>query len=373
MSRFLTHARWNQGTKNATLLIFNHNLTRPQIKSSAISIPNITLQSFRTKSPQAQASVSHDAIDSNSTSQDFSSPPFPLSPPVQKQPILVVDELSWCIPNPPLNTGTPVYHHGIKLVQGAHKLPQFLQETLPSILPTHPDYPHLNTREAFITDVLEGIKAAPMSIRLTPHILSLVNWQNPLEDPLLKQFLPIKSTFLPDHPKLSLDSLHESLDSPCAGLVHRYPDKVLFLVTSVCPLYCRFCTRSYAVGGNTEVVTKTPAKPLLKRWNEALDYITRTPAVQDVVVSGGDGYYLEPNQLRYIGERLLAIPHVRRFRIASKGLGVAPSRILDPNDQWTDELITLSKMARAMGKQIALHTHLNHKSEFSWVTLCVAV
>lgn len=68
-----------------------------------------------------------------------------------------------------------------------------------------------------------------MSIRLTPHILSVIDWTNPLEDPLRRQFIPMKSTFVPDHPKLTLDSLHEKEDSPAPGLVHRYPEKVLFL------------------------------------------------------------------------------------------------------------------------------------------------
>jgi lysine 2,3-aminomutase len=68
-----------------------------------------------------------------------------------------------------------------------------------------------------------------MSIRLTPHILSLIDWSNPLEDPLRRQFIPMKSTFEPDHPKLTLDSLHEADDSPVQGFVHRYVDKGLFL------------------------------------------------------------------------------------------------------------------------------------------------
>jgi lysine 2,3-aminomutase len=68
-----------------------------------------------------------------------------------------------------------------------------------------------------------------MSIRLTPYILSLMDWSSPLEDPLRRQFLPMKSEIVPDHPKLSLDSLGEIGDSPVEGLVHRYPDRALFL------------------------------------------------------------------------------------------------------------------------------------------------
>lgn len=64
---------------------------------------------------------------------------------------------------------------------------------------------------------------------LRPYILSRVDWQNPRNDPIFRQFLPLKSMMLPDHPKLTLDSLHEEADSPVSGLVHRYPDKALFL------------------------------------------------------------------------------------------------------------------------------------------------
>lgn len=83
------------------------------------------------------------------------------------------------------------------------------------------------TRDDFIADVMDGIRLAPMSIRLTPHILSLVDWSNALVDPIRRQFIPLKSSLKPDHPQLTLDSLHETRDSPVPGLVHRYPDLVL--------------------------------------------------------------------------------------------------------------------------------------------------
>lgn len=73
------------------------------------------------------------------------------------------------------------------------------------------------------------MKVAPMAVRLTPHILSVVNWTRPLDDPIRRQFIPLKSTLVEDHPALSLDSLHEVDDSPVPGLVHRYLEKVLFL------------------------------------------------------------------------------------------------------------------------------------------------
>lgn len=85
------------------------------------------------------------------------------------------------------------------------------------------------TMAHFIDDFKSGTLRASMSIRLSPHILSLINWSNPLNDPLLRQFIPLASRMLPDHPKLRMDSLEEIHDSPVKGLVHRYPDKALFL------------------------------------------------------------------------------------------------------------------------------------------------
>jgi lysine 2,3-aminomutase len=98
------------------------------------------------------------------------------------------------------------------------------------------------------------------------------------------------------------------------------------------------------------------------------EYIENNTAVQDVVVSGGDAYYLQPDQLQLIGERLLSIPHIKRFRFATKGLAVCPMRIMDPNDRWTDAFVDLSNKGRELGKQIAMHTHFNHPNEITWTT-----
>jgi lysine 2,3-aminomutase len=100
---------------------------------------------------------------------------------------------------------------------------------LPEKFPQSEKHQHIRTRDDFIKDVTDGIDKAPMSIRLPPHIISSIDWANPLEDPLRRQFIPMMSEFQPDHPKLLLDSLHETEDSPVPGLIHRYPDKCLFL------------------------------------------------------------------------------------------------------------------------------------------------
>lgn len=101
-------------------------------------------------------------------------------------------------------------------------------------------------------------------------------------------------------------------------------------------------------------------------------YIEQNPEIQDVVVSGGDSYYLQPEQLRLIGERLLSIPHVQRFRFATKGLAVCPMRILDNSDAWSETFIALSDQGRQMGKQVAMHTHFNHPREITWATTMAA-
>ncbi|KAK5132171.1 hypothetical protein LTR08_000328 [Meristemomyces frigidus] len=257
-------------------------------------------------------------------------------------------------------------------IERKEKLLSFLATVVPAELPQSaiddPRLAPIKTRDDFLADVIEGMKVAPMSVRLTPHVLSVADWSNPLVDPVRRQFIPLKSTLALDHPKLTLDSLHETDDSPVPGLVHRYPEKVLFLATSVCPVYCRFCTRSYAVGSNTESVTKASMKPTKRRWEAMFEHIEKTPEIQDVVVSGGDSYYLQADHLRLIGDRLLSIPHIKRFRFATKGLAVCPMRILDPTDGWTEAFVELSNKGRSMGKQVAMHTHFNHANEITDVT-----
>ncbi|KAL3417676.1 L-lysine 2,3-aminomutase [Phlyctema vagabunda] len=256
----------------------------------------------------------------------------------------------------------------MKGIKSKEKLVKFFGDVMPKHIKPHPRFEHVQTTEDFILDFMEGLAKAPMPIRLTPQVLSVIDWNDPLGDPIRRQFIPMNSELLPDHPLLTLDSLHESQDSPVKGLVHRYPDKVLFLSLDVCPVYCRYCTRSYGIGSDTEIVTKESIKPNLSRWEQCFEYISKTPAVTDVVVSGGDTYILTPDQIRLIGDRLLAIPHIKRIRFATKGLAVSPSRILDPADRWVDEIIRLSWKSRLTGKTIAIHTHFNHPNEFTWIT-----
>ncbi|RKU41667.1 hypothetical protein DL546_004271 [Coniochaeta pulveracea] len=257
-------------------------------------------------------------------------------------------------------------------VQGKPKLLKFLTAALPDHVPFDRSGSRTQSRDELIDDVFEGVTAATMAIRITPYLLSRVNWEDPRNDPIFRQFLPMKSVMKPDHPELTLDSLHEEADSPVKGLVHRYTDKALFLPTSVCPTYCMFCTRSYAVGADTDTVTKSSLKPIRRRWEDAFAYIEAQPGLHDIVVSGGDSYYLSPEHITLIGERLISIPNIRRFRFATKGLAVAPTRILDGSDGWVDALIQVSNLAKKAGKAMAVHTHFNHPQEISWITRLAA-
>jgi lysine 2,3-aminomutase len=221
--------------------------------------------------------------------------------------------------------------------------------------------------EDFLIDIHKGMKLSPMNIRLSPYILSRIDWQNPYNDPLRRQFIPLASEQISDHPMLTLDSLNEQQDSPTPGLIHRYFDKALFLPLDVCPVYCRFCTRSYAIGSDTDIVAKYSFKPVPDKWHKAFAYIASRPEVEDVVISGGDTYMLSPERLKQIGEYLLNINHVRRLRYATKGPAVMPMKILYDND-WTQAIVDVVNMGRDMGKEVVLHTHFNSPNEISSIT-----
>ena len=219
----------------------------------------------------------------------------------------------------------------------------------------------------FIDEVKKGMQRAPMNLSISPYLMSLINWDDPWNDPLRIQFIPVENGFKADHPKLMLDSLCEQNDSPVDGLVHRYFDKVLFLPLDVCPVYCRFCTRSYAIGGNTNSVDKLRFKNAPDKWKRAFAYIASRPEIEDVVISGGDAYMLAPDRLRMIGEILLEIPHVRRMRFASKGPAVMPMKILS-DTAWTQALVDVVNIGREKGKEVVLHTHFNCSNEITDIT-----
>jgi lysine 2,3-aminomutase len=221
--------------------------------------------------------------------------------------------------------------------------------------------------DAFIADAERGFERAPMSVRVSPYLLSLIDWRAPHEDPLRTQFIPLGSRLLPDHPKLDLDSLHERVDMPVPGLTHRYVDKALFLALDTCPVYCRFCTRSYAVGIDTEEVSKFQLKVNVERWEKTFAYIRSRPELEDIVISGGDVYQLRAEQITQIGETLLGIEHVRRMRFATKGPAVMPQKLLT-DDAWTDALTGVVEHGRKLHKEVVVHTHFNHPREITEIT-----
>jgi lysine 2,3-aminomutase len=231
-----------------------------------------------------------------------------------------------------------------------------LRDTLGALVP-----------ESFCQDLEAGIAHAPMALRISPYLLALVDWAEPVADPIRTQFLPLRSQQEPDHPMLRFDSLNEREDSPVPGLTHRYPDKALFLPQPSCPVYCRFCTRSYAVGNDTGLVEKMKLGANPARWEQAFDYIASQPQLEDIVISGGDTYNLKAAHIEEIGRRLLGMPNIRRIRYATKGLCVLPQKILT-DAAWLDALTRVVELGRRLHKDVVVHSHFNHPNEITGFT-----
>ncbi len=212
-----------------------------------------------------------------------------------------------------------------------------------------------------VEEIEAGLSKTGMSIRLNPYVLSLIDWSNAETDPIRRQFLPMRCEQEDDHPCLEIDSLAEREHSPVTSIVHRYPDKVLFLVTSVCPVYCQYCTRSYAVGQDTPLIVKDHVTSA-QNWLPALDYIRSHTQIEDVVVSGGDLARLKPAHVRSLGNALLDIAHVQRIRLATKVLSVQPMKLLSDHE-WRGAVLELVARARSMFKDVCVHTHFNHPNE----------
>jgi len=155
---------------------------------------------------------------------------------------------------------------------------------------------------------------------ITPYYASLLD-RDDATQPLRRTMVMVDQEYVRT-PEEAIDPLSEDADSPVPGLVHRYPDRVLFLVTGTCPVYCRYCTRSRMVGsmeGDYEFNTA--------QWEKAIDYIARTPAVRDVLLSGGDPLMLSDDRLEWVLSRVRQIPHVEFLRIGTKVPAVLPQRI----------------------------------------------
>ena len=191
--------------------------------------------------------------------------------------------------------------------------------------------------------IRESLKTLRMAI--TPYYLSLIDPDNP-HCPIRKQSIP---SVLELHQSTAdlLDPLHEDGDSPVPGLTHRYPDRVLFLITDQCSMYCRHCTRRRFAGQNDAA---SPTEQI----DKCIKYIARTPRVRDVLLSGGDALLVSDSRLEYIIQKLREIPHVEIIRIGSRVPVVLPQRV-------TPELVEMLKKYHP----IWLNTHFNHPDEIT--------
>ncbi|MBO7283665.1 MAG: lysine 2,3-aminomutase [Bacteroidales bacterium] len=191
----------------------------------------------------------------------------------------------------------------------------------------------------------EGVKKTLSTLRMaiTPYYLSLIDPENP-NCPVRRQAIPTGAETYQSAADL-LDPLHEDEDSPTPGLTHRYPDRVLMLITDMCSMYCRHCTRRRFAGQKDD---ESPADKIEK----CIEYVERTPTVRDVLLSGGDALMVSDEKLEYIISRLRAIPHVEIIRIGSRTPVVCPQRI-------TDDLVNMLKKYHP----IWLNTHFNHPNE----------
>ncbi len=184
----------------------------------------------------------------------------------------------------------------------------------------------------------------PLSI--TPYYLSLIKKSNYQYDPIFKQSFLDNRELIVSSSEMS-DPLSEDHDSPVPGITHRYPDRVLFLVSNVCAMYCRHCTRKRKVGD----VDHIPDKSQIQL---GLDYIKNTPQVRDVLLSGGDPLLLSDEYLDWILTELRKIPHVEIIRIGSRIPVVLPYRV-------TDNLVNVLKKHHPLW----LNTHFNHPREIT--------
>ena len=193
----------------------------------------------------------------------------------------------------------------------------------------------------------EGIKRSLSTLRMaiTPYYASLMDPRDP-DCPVRKQAIPV-SMELQDGEHEMEDPLHEDIDSPAPGITHRYPDRVLLLVTDQCSMYCRHCTRRRFAGVHDQQRSR-------RQLAKALDYIKYNPAVRDVLLSGGDSLCIDDDLLEFLLAGLREIKHVEIIRIGTRTPVVMPQRITD-------------NLCRIIGRHhpVWLNTHFNHPREIT--------
>jgi len=193
----------------------------------------------------------------------------------------------------------------------------------------------------------EDLKKAltKFTMEITPYYAALMDPDDP-SDPVRMQSVPRIAELFDDPSDLS-DPLHEDVDSPVPGLTHRYPDRVLLLITNICSMNCRHCTRRRLVGFEDQHL---PDENITK----AIEYVRQHPEVRDVLISGGDPLVLSDARLEDIISRLRAIEHVEIIRIGTRAPVVLPMRI-------TDGLVAMLKKYHP----IYVNTHFNHAKEIT--------
>ncbi|MEN6555772.1 MAG: lysine 2,3-aminomutase [Anaerolineaceae bacterium] len=209
----------------------------------------------------------------------------------------------------------------------------------------------LNTIEDFeaLFPLTESEKQALSSpglfrVEVTPYFASLIDPDNPF-DPIRRQVIPTARE-LQSFTGMMEDSLAEDMHSPVPGLVHRYPDRVLMLITNQCATYCRYCTRGRLVGD--------PRQGFMRDFEAQIAYIRRTPQIRDVLISGGDPLTLSPEHLERVLSSLREIPHVEIIRIGSRVPVFLPQRI-------TPQLTALLEKYHPLW----LNIHVNHPNEIT--------
>lgn len=195
-------------------------------------------------------------------------------------------------------------------------------------------------------DEVVGLSApGGFHVEVTPYFASLMDPQDP-NCPIRRQVVPTALELIPFESEM-VDSLGEDAHSPVPGLVHRYPDRVLMLVTTQCASYCRFCTRSRLVGDPRQALNTAA-------YERQLAYIAATPQVRDVLISGGDPLTLPQHLLERLLQRLREIPHVEVIRIGSRVPIFLPQRV-------TDDLVAMLRRYHPLW----MNVHINHPKELT--------
>ena len=216
--------------------------------------------------------------------------------------------------------------------QNSHRLTDL--ESLKQVINLTP------AEEQGVRDCLSLLRMA-----ITPYFATLMD-QNDPNCPLRRQAVPTAREMY-YAPEDMTDPLCEDGHSPSPGLIHRYPDRVLFLVTDRCAMYCRHCTRRRLAGSHDQARSRSEI-------DQGLDYIARTPVVRDVLLSGGDALMLTDDQLQYILTRLRQIPHVEIIRIGTRVPVTLPQRV-------TEELVTMLRQYHPL----YVNLHFNHPAEIT--------